>query len=102
MPDLETVRTAVWKAVEEYNQTQEEAHRLPPDPQAVLLGKEGRLDSLGLVSLIIAVEQRLGQDFGVQLTLADEKALSQKNSPFRSLAALTDYALLRITEAGNA
>jgi hypothetical protein len=33
--------------------------------------------------------------------LADERALSMKESPFRSIQSLADYIALRINEAGN-
>ena len=46
----------------------------------VLLGAEGILDSMGLVSLIVAVEQDVEDEFGKEITIADAKAMSQKNS----------------------
>jgi acyl carrier protein len=67
-------------------------------PDTVLFGKNGILDSIGLVSLIVAVEQAIEDRYAVAVTLADEKAFSQKSSPFRSVLALADYAA-QITEA---
>ena len=60
--------------------------------QTVLFGKDGVLDSMGLVTLIIAVEQGLEDRFGEQVGLADEKAMSQARSPYRSVSSLADYA----------
>lgn len=62
----------------------------------VLFGKGGVLDSMGLVTLIIAVEQAIEDRFDVSAGLADEKAMSQTNSPYRSIAALADYAVSQI------
>ena len=56
-----------------------------------LLGAEGILDSMGLVSLIVAVEQDVEDEFGKEITIADAKAMSQKNSPFRTIGSLVDY-----------
>lgn len=56
-----------------------------------LIGQGAILDSLGLVSLIVEVEQRLSDELGIHLILADERAMSQKRSPFRSIGALADY-----------
>jgi acyl carrier protein len=61
--------------------------------QAPLFGREGGLDSLGLVSFIVAVEQTLGDSLGVAVTLADERAVSQRVSPFRTIGTLADYVL---------
>ncbi len=59
----------------------------------VLFGKKGVLDSMGLVTLIIAVEQAIEDRFGKTIALADEKAMSQASSPYRSVATLSDYAV---------
>src|SRR5688500_9257302 len=64
-----------------------------------LYGVEGALDSLSLVSLIVAVEQGIGDEFGTTVPLADERAMSAKNSPFRSVDTLADYAHGLLAEA---
>lgn len=56
-----------------------------------LIGREAVLDSMGLVNLIIEVEQRLEDEHDITVVLADERAMSQKNSPFRSVQTLADY-----------
>jgi acyl carrier protein len=64
----------------------------PLDESTDLIGTKSVLDSLGLVQLLADLEQRLQAEHQLSLTLADERALSQKNSPFRSVGALADYA----------
>jgi acyl carrier protein len=56
-----------------------------------LIGREALFDSMGLVNLIVDIEQRLEEQYQVAVILADERAMSQKNSPFRSIQTLTDY-----------
>jgi len=56
-----------------------------------LIGQDAVLDSLGLVNLILEVEQRLDTEHDLTLVLADERAMSQKHSPFRSVGSLADY-----------
>lgn len=68
--------------------------------ETYLIGRDAVLDSMGLVTLIVDVEQRLEEDYNVVLVLADERALSQKHSPFRSVRSLTDYICRRIEEQG--
>jgi acyl carrier protein len=60
--------------------------------ETALFGEAGLLDSVGLVSLLLAVEEEISGRYGVAVALADEKALSQKNSPFRTIGTLVDYA----------
>jgi acyl carrier protein len=71
----------------------------PLDESITLIGPRSVLDSLGLVTLLIDLEQRLDDEHGLALTLADERALSQKNSPFRTVRSLTDYICGLIEEA---
>lgn len=56
-----------------------------------LYGKGGVLDSLGLVRVIAELEEEIYNKTGRSITLADEKAMSQKSSPFRSVASLSEY-----------
>jgi len=73
------------------------------DRQTCLFGREGLLDSLGLVSLVVSVEQRVADEFCVTLSLADEKALSQTKSPYQTVGSLADYTARLIKEqVGNA
>jgi hypothetical protein len=53
------------------------------------------------VSLIVTTEREIEEAFGVALTLADERALSMKTSPFRSIQSLADYITLLMRDARN-
>lgn len=68
---------------------------------SVLVGADAILDSLGVVSLIVEVEQRLEGRFNVSVTLANDKAMSQKNSPFRTVRVLTDHVLATAAESAE-
>src|SRR3954467_5400388 len=70
----------------------------PPRPQAdtALFGTEGFLDSMALVTLVIALEQGIKEKFGVSVQLADAHALSQEHSPYSTISALAEYAVLRM------
>ena len=70
------------------------------DQETRLFGKEGLLDSMGLVSLIVAVEQEIEDRHGTSVALADEKALSQSSSPYRTIGTLAEYASAGLEAAG--
>ena len=94
----EKVSEAIYKAVDAFNEQSGKNHQLKKSPATILFGKGGQLDSLALVSLIIEVEEKVLDELGVSITLADERALSQKNSPFLTLQTLTEYVSLLIHE----
>lgn len=58
-----------------------------------LFGGDGVLNSLGLVSFIVEVEEALEDEFGISILLADEKAMSRRTSPFSRISYLVDYIL---------
>ena len=65
-----------------------------------LFGENGVLDSLGLVALIVDVEEMLSDEVGRPIPLADDRAMSQTRSPFRTVGSLADYALALVREDG--
>lgn len=82
---------AVHSAVDDLNEILDEDERLAKSPDVALIGTDARLDSLGLVNLIVLVEEKVQQQFGVGITLVDERAMSQSKSPFRTLGSLAEF-----------
>lgn len=76
----------------------------PPDKiddDTVLVGTDPVLDSLGVVQLIVEIEQRVEQGHNVSVTLANDKAMSQRNSPFRTVGVLADHVVTTAQEAAS-
>ncbi|NWG22380.1 MAG: hypothetical protein HXY39_18895 [Chloroflexi bacterium] len=73
-----------------------------PGESTYLVGRRAALDSLGLVTLIVELEQKIEEEFDVALTLASERAMSQKNSPFLTVGALADYICTLLDEQRQA
>lgn len=65
-----------------------------------LFGAKSVLDSMALVSLIADVEGRLATELGRTVVLADERAMSQARSPFRTVASLREHIAARLAEPG--
>ena len=101
MIDRENIVAAIYRAVDWINGELPADRQLIKAPETQLLGSQSVLDSMRLVSLIVTIERELEDAFGVALTLADERALSMKASPFRSIQSLTDYIGILIIDAGD-
>ena len=95
------VEEILFDVIGEINSQLPEDKRIEKKKSTSLFGEEGVLDSLALVNLIVAFEQRIQDDLSFAITLADEKAMSQKNSPFRSVESLADYTVMLIQEKSN-
>ena len=68
------------------------------DETTIFGGEEG-IDSLSLAFLISQVEIRVDEELNHQIVLADEKAMSMRNSPYRTVGTLTDFILERMGES---
>ena len=101
MNDPENIVAAIYRAVDWINGESPPDRQLIKAPETRLLGSQSVLDSMHLVSLIVTIEREVEDAFGVALTLADERALSMKASPFRSIQSLADYIGILIIDARN-
>ena len=101
MDTPENVLAAIYRAVDWINAELPPDRQLSKTPDTRLLGSQSVLDSLHLVSLLITIEREIEDAIGVSLTLADERALSMKESPFRTIQSLSSYIGDLIGEAQN-
>ena len=81
----------VIKCAQEINERLDGKIELDKGEQAPLFGLNGALDSLGLVSFIVEVEQVLEDEMDVSVQLVSEKAMSQKSSPFLTIGTLAAF-----------
>ena len=68
-------------------------------PETTLYGQGSDVDSLGFVQLLLDVEERVNTRYAVSVTPTDEKAMSQRNSPFRTVQTLAEYLADLIVQA---
>jgi len=69
-----------------------------PTESTVIFGGAEGIDSLSLVRLVVSLEGDSEQAFGRKILLADEKAMSQRNSPYRTVASLADFIVARLND----
>ncbi len=78
----------VWSANED---------NIPVSDDTELYGTNGHLDSMGLVAFLIDIEESL-LDNDIQISLSDERAMSQSNSPFKNVESLVNYIVTVIED----
>jgi acyl carrier protein len=98
----ETVDGVILAALEGLNRERTAAEQIALSPQTPLFGADSQIDSLSLVSLIVDVETTLNADHGLAISLADDRALARKQSPYASVETLRDYVLELAREEGKA
>ena len=98
MGNRKTIENLIITSIKEINEQLSQQQQLGQSTETVLYGKNGKLDSLGLVNLLVIIEQNIEDEFDVSITIADERAMSQKHSPFRTIGTLTDYINIFLNE----
>ena len=101
MSNRKKILEFIYRAIDSVNIQQDENLKLNKDPDEIIFGKNGKLDSLGLINLIVAIEQNITDEYETSITLADERAMSQGHSPFRNVESMVDYIDLLLEEMVN-
>jgi hypothetical protein len=96
--DRDAVVCSIYEAIRRANALREPGAQIACSEEAPLFGPGGQLDSLGLVSLILDVEELVNERAGVGLQLADERAMTLRRNPFRDVRSLSDYIVARLAE----
>jgi acyl carrier protein len=84
------IQSLVLDAITLTNQSREDFEQIPVAQDTALYGAQGNLDSMGLVALLIDIEEML-QDKGINVSLSDERAMSMANSPFKNVPTLVTH-----------
>lgn len=98
-PTRERIVDLVYRTVDEVNEELDGDVKLERSQDTVLYGRGARIASMALVSFIVAVEDNLRGEFGLSVTLANEKAMSMERSPFKTLGTMIDYVVDVVGEA---
>lgn len=98
MKENEKTLNIIYSAIDEINQDLPKKNQLGKDPDENIFGDNGKLDSLGLVNLIVAIEGKIYDELDKNIVIANEKAMSMKNSPFRTVASLNDFIMELLDE----
>jgi acyl carrier protein len=89
---------AIHSVIDDYNRQNPKQKPVTKTPETALYGSKSEIDSLGLINLVVGVEQNIEQSFDRTITLADDRALSQEVSPFSTICTLADYIEVLLKE----
>ena len=97
----EKIIEVLYSAIDEINELKPLEEQLEKSLDTVLFGSSGKLDSLGLVNLIVTTEEKIEDEFDISITLADERAMSKSDSPFKTVESLVNYINILLQEESN-
>ncbi len=99
MLNKNAVQAIILKAMGNINDERSPNEQLEVGLDTRLFGSDAVLDSLALVSVIIDVEAAISDASGRELSLTDDRAMSQAVLPFSDVNKLTAYILMILSEA---
>ena len=91
MTEREKILNSIYEALNEVNEELPDDQQLEKSPDTVLLGESGKIESIDLVNILVATEENVEEAFGVPVSITDERAVSEKNSPFTTIGTLCDF-----------
>lgn len=91
------VTETVTAAIEQQNALLEEPIDLSKGADSPLYGKQSKIDSLTLVSILVDIETTLRAELGIEARLADTSDLPTAATPFATFGTLCDYVDTRCT-----
>jgi acyl carrier protein len=80
----------VFRAIDRVNELLPDSSALAKSPDEPLAGLGGKLDSMGIVNFMVAVEDEVAQQCGVELTLADVRG-NGASDPLETVGSLVNY-----------
>ena len=99
MLDKNLVQAIILKALNNINDERGPKEQIDIGLHTRLFGTDAELDSLSLVSLIVDVEAAVSSASGHDVSLTDDRAMSQATSPFSDVETLSTYIMLLLSEA---
>jgi len=64
-----------------------------------IFGDDDGIDSLSLAFMISQIEIQISEQMDLHVVLADEKAMSMHNSPYRTVGSLVNFIVERLEAA---
>jgi acyl carrier protein len=89
--EVEKVVKIVINQVEQLRDTLTEEQKFEVNKDTKLFGNNSNIDSLSLVSIIVDLEMLFSEEYGFDLSLTDDRAMTREISPFISITSLADY-----------
>jgi acyl carrier protein len=92
----ERILSIVFSTVEAINPQLAADQRLGKQPETVLIGEKGVLDSLGFINFLTSLEANLSESLGKPIKLLDESLMVDTDGPYRTIGSLVNYVATQL------
>jgi D-alanine--poly(phosphoribitol) ligase subunit 2 len=89
--DRQQALALIYESIDRINEQLPPGGRLARQPSTVIVGQGGSLDSLGIVTFVLALEEKSAGTLGYPVQLFDPDSMAQENSPFHTVDRLASH-----------
>ncbi len=98
MEPTKEIAATIGQCIEQLNRQLPAAGQLASGPDAILAGEGGVLDSLGLITLLVSIEQELNSNLGIVCPLLDTFVADTSHPALASVGNLVSWIADRATQ----
>jgi len=89
--EKQEIENLILSILSSINKLNDEDEKIDFNSDSVLFGENPQIDSLTLVSLVVDLEGAISENYDVNISLTDDRAMTREISPFLTVATLRDY-----------
>lgn len=97
MSDKEKIQEAIYCAIDILND-QINGLNIEKTLDTPLLGKDSKLDSMAVVTFMVAIEEQVEDKFSIPISMAVDSDVASESNPFRNVASLINFVDEKIEE----
>ena len=86
----------IFSSVKNLNKQQPPESKLKSKKNELLIAEKSNLDSLGLVTLLIMIEDKIKKDLNKKIVLVNDKLISVENTPFKTIDSLARWLVKNV------
>ena len=92
----EFILELIYSIIDLHNKVNPNDLKLEKSLQTPLFGKKGNLDSLGLVTFLVEVENKIKNNIDQDICVIDEILFLDENGPYNNVGTLSDFIFNQI------
>lgn len=94
--NTDKIKQTILETIENYLKIEKQLSNFSYNENYKLFGGDGVLDSMDLVQLIVQIESDLFEKYSIEISIANERAMSKRNSPFSKIKYLLEFIIEEI------
>lgn len=98
LPNKKDIVNIIYRSIDEVNQLQPPNKRVLKSMESVLLGEKSALDSLGFINFVVTLEQKIQEEFGVQISLTEDEEFTRINSSYRTVDTFAQFLQFKLSQ----